>query len=249
MSSDTEMYMRKSGVILAEVTNIKDPDNLNRVKCKPVTTDRDVAETDWCYCAAPMAGNQYGQFFFPNPGDLVLLSYMGGDIHHPIILGGYWANRNKPPYQIQDGKNEIRSIKTPAGIEIKLEDTEKKEKLTLSTPSGTTILVDDEAKTITLGDQKAENRLLISWEKGEITLSAKTKLTLSAGDTSLVLEASGNIEAKAAKAVSISGTDVSVKGNSSVKAEGTQVDIKANGVLNAQATGNAVIKGAIVQIN
>ena len=32
---------------------------------------------------------------------------------------------------VQEGKNEVRSIKTPAGIEIKLEDTEKKEKITI----------------------------------------------------------------------------------------------------------------------
>lgn len=241
--------MRKSGVILAQVTNITDPDNLNRVKCKPVTVDKDVAETDWCYCASPMAGNGYGQFFFPNPGDLVLLSYMGGDIHHPIVLGGYWANDKKPPYPIQDGKNEVRSIKTPAGIEIKLEDTQKKEKITLVTPAGTTILLDDEQKSVVIRDKQAENQLLISWEKGEITLSAKTKLTLSAGDTSLVLESGGNIQAKASKAVSLSANEVGLQSTGSLKAEGAQVDIKASGMLNAQASGNTVIKGAIVQIN
>ena len=246
---DAGANMQKAGVVLAEVTNIKDPDNLNRVKCKPVSADKDVAETDWCFCAAPMAGNGYGQFFFPNPGDLVLLGYMGGDVHYPIVLGGYWANDKKPPYQIQDGKNEVRSVKTPAGIEIKLEDTEKKEKITITTPSGTMIQVDDEQKSVSIRDKGAENQLLISWEKGEITLAAKTKLTLSAGDTSLVLESSGNIQAKAAKAVECSANDISMKANASLQAEGAQVDLKSNGILKAQASGNAVIKGAIVQIN
>ena len=247
--SDASAYLQKSGVILAEVTNIKDPDNLNRVKCKPVTSDKDVAETDWCYCAAPMAGKSYGQFFFPNPGDLVLLSYLGGDVHHPIILGCYWANEVKPPYPIQDGKNEVRSIKTPAGIEIKMEDTEKKEKVTITTPSGTVIQVDDEAKTVALKDKQAENQLLIDWGKGEITLAAKTKLTLSAGQTSLVLESEGKITATATKSAEISASAITMQGKESFEAEAAQVNLKANGSLNAQASGNAVIKGAIVQIN
>ena len=247
--NDSSAYLKKSGVILAEITNIRDPDNLNRVKCKPVTTDKDVAETDWCYCAAPMAGKGYGQFFFPNPGDLVLLSYLGGDVHHPLVLGSYWANDVKPPYQIQEGKNEVRSIKTPAGIEIKLEDTEKKEKITITTPAGATLLLDDEQKSVTIKDQKAENQLLINWEKGEITLAAKTKLTLSAGDTSLVLESSGNLTATASKAMECSANDISLQSKASFKAEGAQMDLKSSGVLNAQASGNTVIKGLAVQIN
>ena len=172
MSNDASSYMRKSGVILAEVTNIKDPDNLNRLKCKPVTADKDVGETDWCFCMAPMGGQGYGQFFFPKVGDLVLLTYLGGDVHHPIVLGSYWANDIKAPYSIKDGVNEIRCIKTPAGIEIKLEDTEKKEKLTLTTPSGAMLQLDDENKSLALQDKNGENKLTILWEKGEITLAA-----------------------------------------------------------------------------
>lgn len=249
MSNDASSYMRKSGVILAEVTNIKDPDNLNRLKCKPVTADKDVGETDWCFCMAPMGGQGYGQFFFPKVGDLVLLTYLGGDVHHPIVLGSYWANDIKAPYSIKDGVNEIRCIKTPAGIEIKLEDTEKKEKLTLTTPSGAMLQLDDENKSLALQDKNGENKLTILWEKGEITLAAKTKLTLSAGDTSLVLESSGNLTATASKAMECSANDISLQSKASFKAEGAQMDLKSSGVLNAQASGNTVIKGLAVQIN
>lgn len=249
MSNDASNYMRKSGVILAQVTNIKDPDNLNRVKCKPVTTDKDVAETDWCYCMAPMAGNAYGQFFFPKVEDLVLLGYLGGDVHHPIIFGSYWANDVKPPYTVTDGKNEIRSIKTPAGIEIKMEDVDKKEKLTLTTPSGAMILLDDENKLVNIKDKQGENQFTIDWGKGEIMLKAKTKITLEAGKASLVLDGAGTIDASGDQAVNLTGADVAVKGNTSFKAEGGQVDLKASGMLNVQASGNATIKGAMVQIN
>ena len=109
--------------------------------------------------------------------------------------------------------------------------------------------LDDENKSISLQDKNAENKLTILWEKGEVTLSAKTKLTLSAGNTSLVLESSGNMTGTASKTVSLDGTDVELKAKNGLTENGANVDIKANGMLNAQASGNTVIKGAMVQIN
>ncbi len=241
--------MKARGLTLAKITNIKDPENRNRVKCQPISADKDVSETDWCYCIAPMAGKNYGMHCHPQVGDSVLLGYLGDDVHHPIVIGSYWAEQADATYPVKDGVNEIRSIKTPSGIEIKLDDEKDKQKLSITVPSGTLVSLDDEKKTISVQDKKAENKLIINWEKGEITLAAKTKLTLSAGDTSLTLESSGNMEGKASKAVKLTGADVAIKGNSSVKADGASVELKASGMLKAQASGNAVIKGAMVQIN
>ncbi len=240
---------KRTGVILAKVTNITDPDNLNRVKCKPVTSDPDVLETDWCYCISPFAGNAYGQFFFPSVDEYVLLGYLGGDVHHPIIFGSYWANTVKPPYPIKDGLNEVRSIKTPKGIEIKMEDTPEKEKLTLTTPSGAKLFVNDEAKTIDISDPKGENKLTFAWENGEITLSAKTKITLSAGTTTLELDSKAGITAKADKDISLTAANIKHKGNTGVSIEGAKVDVKANTMLTAQSSGVTTIKGTPVKIN
>ncbi len=248
-SSKTGPVMRKNGVILAQVTNIKDPDKLNRVKCKPVSADEDVAETDWCYYLSPTAGNGYGQMFFPSVNDFVLLGYIGGDVHHPIILGFYWANDNAPPYKIEDGKNNIRSIKTPAGIEIKLDDEASKEKLTLTTPSGAVILVDDENKKIELRGKETTTKLTIEWEKGEITLAADKKLTLSAGQTKLVLESSGNATCTANNKVSASGASVELEGKGTFKAKAPSVEIAGDATVNVKGSGIVTIKGGMVQIN
>ena len=47
---------RRYGVDMAKVTNIDDPEKLNRVKCKRITSDPDVGETDWMYVCSPLAG-------------------------------------------------------------------------------------------------------------------------------------------------------------------------------------------------
>ena len=97
-----ERQMERVGLTLAVVTNVSDPDKLNRVKCVPVENDQD-EETDWCYVMAPMGGKECGQFFFPNVNDLVVLGYLNGDPHRPMVLGAYWNTKVKPPYVIQDG--------------------------------------------------------------------------------------------------------------------------------------------------
>lgn len=233
--------MKKSGVVLAEVTNIKDPDNLNRVKCKPVSSDADVAETDWCHIVMPAAGKQSGFFFFPNVGDLVVLTYLGGNIHFPLVLGRYWTGDVPSPYSIKDGVNEISAIKTPSGIEMYLDDKKNEQKLTLTMPSGACVQLLDKEKSITLKDKAGKNCLTILWEKGEIEIKAETKLTLSAGGASIVLQSSGSADIAADKAVNVSGADISLKGKSSVKLDATTAELKASGT--------TTVKGAMVKIN
>jgi uncharacterized protein involved in type VI secretion and phage assembly len=240
---------RKSGIDMAVVTNIKDPDNLGRVRCKRLSEDPGVAETDWCYCMTPWGGKAYGMFFFPNVGDFVYLAYLGGEITNPVVIGCFWAGETAAPYKIESGKNEVSSIKTPKGIEIKLDDKDGKQKLLLTTPSGAQLQIDDEKKTILLQDKDAGNALTLKWEAGEIALKAKKKLTLAAGDTTISLESSGKIEMKATSAVKAEAANVELKAKSAVKAEGATAEVKATGQLTLQASGMTQLKGAMVKIN
>lgn len=242
-------YMQKSGLMLAVVTNVTDPDKLGRIKCKPVSEDPEVAETDWCFCLTPAGGKNYGFFFFPHVDDLVVLAFLNGDVHHPFVIGNYWADKTPAPLKIENGKNEIGLIKTPGGTEIRFVDTKEKEKLLITTPSGAALCIDDEAKAIQANDKKAENALILNWGKGEATLKAKTKLTLSAGDTSIVLESGGKITGNGKGAVSFEGTEIALKGKSGVKAQGATVQVKADRQLSLQGGGIAELKGGIVKIN
>ena len=240
---------QRPGLALARVSNINDPDNLGRVKCMPISEDPDVAETDWCFCLTPGGGNDYGLFIFPRVDDLVVLGYLHGEVHHPIVLGSYWAGSVNAPYKIEGGKNEIIGLKTPQGTEIKLDEDKGKEKLLITTPSQARISVDDEAKTIAIQDKQGDNALTIKWENGEIELKAKTKLTLSAGDTKITLESSGNLNGESKSSLSLKSGNVTVKGDSSFKAEGATAEVKASGQLTLQASGVAAVKGSMVKIN
>ncbi|GHU57912.1 phage tail protein [Clostridia bacterium] len=248
----------RAGISLAKVTNINDPDSLGRIKCKPVSENEDVTETNWCFCMSPFGGNGCGIFFFPNVDDLVMLAYLGGDVHHPVVLGSYWADAVKAPYKVDSGKNETATIKSPKGVEIKFDLQDGKEKLTLTTPSKAVIEIDDENKKITVQGDSADNALLIDWGKGEIELKAKTKLTLSAGDSKITLESSGNASVESKSKLAMKSLNVEVNADSGFKvASNGTAELKATGSMKVTATGPAnlessavtTVKGSLVKIN
>lgn len=244
-----DRQMARMGLTLATVTNITDPDNLNRVKCLPIENQENEEETDWCYVMAPLGGANRGQFFFPSVDDLVVLAYLGGDPHRPMVIGAWWNTEVNPPYAIEDGKIYNYSIKTPTGTELLLYDEPDKQKVTLTLPSGSVLRIDDENKAVALQDMNGDNALTMDLENGNVELKAKTKLTLSAGDTTITLESSGNITISASKKVSIEAAAIEEKGSSEVTVEGGTAEVKSNGTLTLQATGTAALKGSVVNIN
>lgn len=244
-----ERRMMRPGLTLATVTNVTDPDKLNRVKCLPIENKDNQEETDWCYVMAPLGGKECGQFFFPNVDDLVVLAYLGGDPHRPMVIGAWWNTQVKPPYVIDQGKVLNYSIKTPSGTELLLYDEAGKQKVTLTLPSGTVLKIDDENKAVALQDKSGDNALTMDLNGGNVELKAKTKLVLSAGQTAITLESSGAITQKASNKVSIEAANIEEKGSAGVKIEGATVEAKANATLNLQASGPTTVKGAIVNIN
>ena len=248
--------MSRYGLTLAKVTNIKDEENLNRIKCLPIGA-LDEEETDWCYVMTPMGGAERGLFLFPQVDDLVVLAWLDNDPHRPLVLGGFWNSETAPPFKIQDGKAQDYCLKTPNKIEITLHDEDSKQKLTVKMPSGATMVLDDENKKISLQDEGGDNSLSMDLQGGEVTLKAKSKLTLSAGDTkatleqggNISLEGKGNITLKANGKVALEGANVEGKANGSLKLQGATSEVKADASLTLSASGNTQLKGGIVKIN
>ena len=248
MGYSIENKMQRPGLALAVVTNVNDDQKLNRVKCLPIENEQ-LEETDWCYVMAPLGGKGCGQFFFPNVNDLVVLAYLGGDPHRPLVLGAIWNTVVTPPYTVQNGKVYNFSIKTPGGSELLFYDEPKKQKVTLTLPSGTKLTIDDENQAVALQDKGGENALTMDLKGGNITLKAKTKLELSAGSTTVTLESGGNLSVKANKEIAVETATLTEKGSAKVAVQGGAVEVKANATLDLQATGITTLKGTMVNIN
>ncbi len=240
--------MDRPGLTLAVVTNINDDKKLNRVKCLPIENEQK-EETDWCYVMAPLGGKGHGQFFFPNVNDLVVLGYLGGDPHRPIVLGAYWNSEVTPPYTIEKEQVYNFSIKTPSGTELLFYDEPDKQKVTLTLPSGTFLEINDETKKVTLSDKDGKNLLNMALDKGEVKLAADTKLTLAAGDTTIVLESSGKITQKASTEISSEAATIKGKASNQLALQGATAEVKADATLKLQGGPQASLSAAIVKIN
>ena len=233
---------------LATVKNIKDEEKLNRVRCLPIGAPDDEL-TDWCYVMAPMGGKERGLFLFPQVDDLVVLGYLENDPHRPIVLGSFWNSETTPPYTVSEGKAEDYCLKTPNKVEMTLHDEDKKQKVTITMPSGIVIEIDDEKQTLTTKNKESDTMLTMKMKEGEVELTAKTKLTLKSGDASVTLEKSGNITVKGSGDVNIEGKAVTVKSSGQLTMKGSDISASASKDLNLKATATASVKGTMLKLN
>ena len=126
---------RITGVVIGVVTNNQDPDDLGRVKVKfPWLSDVD--ESFWARTATPMAGKDRGVFLLPEVDDEVLVAFEHGDVRFPYVLGGLWNGVDTPPFNNQNGKNNVRAIKSRSGHLVKLNDEDGKETVEIIDKSG-----------------------------------------------------------------------------------------------------------------
>lgn len=235
---------RRYGVDMAKVTNIDDPEKLNRVKCKRITSDPDVGETDWMYVCSPLAGTNYGLYMMPKVGDLVLLSYLGGDVHRPFVIGSLWTKDVAAPYKIEGGKNETFSFRLPSGTEVVFSEASGKESVTITAATGAKMALDGEGKKILVTDKDGKNALTMDLGSGAVTVQADKKLTLSAGtNASITLDgASGKITVNGKTGVDIQTAQLKAE------ASGT-CQIKANGQMSVESSGMTQVKGSMLKLN
>ena len=234
---------------LAEVKDIKDDKNLNRVKCLPIGAPAEEI-TDWCYVMTPMGGKERGLFLFPQVGDLVVLGYLENDIHRPIVLGSYWNSESKPPVAVSKGKAEDYVFKTPKKVELTLHDEDKKQKLTVKMPSGITLEIDDEKQIVSTKNKGGDTLLSMKMKDGEIIVKAKSKVVLNAADKAkIILDKTGNITIQGNGAVKMEGQSIAVKAKGKADVQGMDVGVQGKTSLNLKASGTTSVKGALLKLN
>ncbi|MCO6434763.1 phage baseplate assembly protein V [Nitrosomonas nitrosa] len=169
------------GVYPALVTDIKDPDGQGRVKIKlPWCPDNSGGGYEvWARLAMPMAGNQRGTWFIPDPNDEVLVSFEGGDPRIPYVIGALWNGQDQPPETMDSaGNNFKKTICSRKGIKITLDDRDGTENLILETPGGQKLTLKDGPGAIEIQDSNGNS---LKFESSGITLIAAAKLTIQAG--------------------------------------------------------------------
>lgn len=168
------------GVYPAIVVDVSDPDGQGRVRIRlPWSPDTAEASYEaWARIATLMAGRSRGTWFIPEVEDEVLVSFEAGNPSRPYVVGALWNGADAPPESMDgSGDNNIRSIHSRSGIVIEFDDTSGSEKLTLETPQGQTVVLDDGERSVIVRDANGNSA---TFDSSGVTVDAAAKVTVNA---------------------------------------------------------------------
>jgi phage protein D len=183
-----------NNVVIGIVKNNVDPFQLGRVWLTfPHLSDLNLS--GWARLAVPSKGS----YFLPDNGTEVLVAFEQGDVNRPYVLGALWNGLNKAPESNLDGMNRIRVLRTPAGHQIKFDDTEGLGKIEIQTGSGQyQIVLDDTqgAGQVEISEKDGSSIVLQGGPNKKITIHSAGDLELDGNNISMSA-ATGSIKLSA----------------------------------------------------
>lgn len=224
-----------SGLQIAKVVKLEgDPYSEYKIQIEiPVLNDKE--NTLWARLGAMWASPQYGSFFIPDVGDEVIVAFINNDPNQAVVIGSLYSSKQKPPYELE-AKNDIHAIVTKSGMKIEFKEEDKV--ISIETPGGNKIQISDKDKGIQLTDQNS-NKIIMN--DSEVTIESAKALNLKA-KTNIVIEAGANLNIKAKSNLTAEGVNVEAKAQA-------QFTAKGNAKAELSASGQTVVKGAMVMIN
>jgi phage protein D len=234
-----------AGVAIAQVTDVRDPDKMGRVKVKYPWLSADYV-SGWARVVCQGAGKDRGWIALPEVGDEVLVGWEQQDFDRPVVYGGFYNGIDtmpKGPNELIDGGSGAinrRSLVSRKGHRIDLldQDGSKEGVRIASSDEKLLIHLDSTGTTITV---HADGKVLIEGTQG-ITLDAKTsELTMKAG----------SIKMTATQGVQVDGGSgsVAMKTNGPLTVEGLSVGVKGKTTAKLEGSAMTTITGGMVKIN
>ncbi len=218
-SSGNSLLPKVSGLQVGVVTSNEDPDGEHRVRVRLPLLGLS-GDGLWARVASLDAGDDRGFFFRPEIGDEVAVGFLGDDPCHPVILGMLHSSAKAAPLAGSDDNHE-KMFKSRSGMRVHFDDD--KIVMTLDTPAGNSIVLNEDEKSLTLADQNGNK---IKLDSNGIHLESAKAVEWKAG-TETRMESSTSFEIKA-------GTELKLEGSASAELAGG---------------GSTKVTGAMVQIN
>lgn len=190
----------------------------------------------WARFATNYASNGAGFFFFPEIGDEVLITFLNGDPRFPVIIGSLYSSQLKPKVE-PDEENSIKAIHSKSGIAFTFNETDKI--LTIETPGGNSVVLDDKDQQIVMTDSNSNK---VTMNSSGIALSSPADISL---------KADGKVDISGTTGINLSSSGGDVTGDGLNVTLEAQVAMKAAGNASAEfsASGQTTLKGAMVMIN
>lgn len=154
-----------------------DPDDIGRVKVRFVDKNPDDPGAEvWARVVTLMAGPNRGSWFMPEIDDEVLVAFDGSEKGESYVIGAMWSDRNQPPTGASTN-NYTKLLRTRTGVQIKMEDSDGQERLTLETPGGQKLTLRDGPGRIEIADSNGNE---IEFDPSGITVRASARVNVEA---------------------------------------------------------------------
>ena len=156
---------------LGVVTDSADPDTRGRIKVRLHSTGLEL----WAPVVTLGAGSGYGVSCLPRVGEQVVLAFLSPE--QPLVLGAVWSGSSSTPADASPVE-ERYVVRTPAGIQLMLDDASAGARVKIETPAGYHLTIDEGGGgkvTVEKGGEKIE----MSTSGISITTSGQVKVEAS----------------------------------------------------------------------
>lgn len=138
------------GVYPAIVLDVVDPDGLGRIKVGFPWLGQDASRVfAWATLLSFYAEDDSGFVALPSVDTQVVVAFEAGDLRRPYIIGAAWNGVESMPIT-PERANNTRTLKTRSGTVLEFDDTPGAPVVTLTTPSGHVLRLDDGASQVEL---------------------------------------------------------------------------------------------------
>ncbi len=236
---------RIPGVVVAQVSDVADPQQQARVKLTfPWLSDSYVS--DWARTAHFGAGKNRGSLFLPEVGDEVLVAFEQGDIRRPYVVGSLYNGVDTPPpgdsplVDSGSGAVDRRSFVSRLGHRIDFQDAD-------SSPQGVTIRTGDKKLSFSLDASKTD---ITVHSDGTVTITSKKGVTVDAGSSTVEIKG-GDLKLSGTNGVTIDGGGGAVKvtAGSELALSGATAKLEGSGQAEVKGGGSLALSGGVVRIN
>jgi phage baseplate assembly protein gpV len=172
-----KIYTTELGLVTAIFPHESDSDDGNYECTVRLKNRKQPDGSDFELRKVPVATHHIGQVNIPNVGDLVLLSFISGDIHAPVIIGRLYNDEDRPPAN-KEGEYILKH-KLDKGGTIKMD------------PDGViTITSQEEKSVITVKDDEVS----LATADGKVTVKMESGgLTIDVGTNNVTIKSQGNV--------------------------------------------------------
>jgi len=173
----------------------------------------------------PVATQHIGLVNTPNIGDLVLVSFINGDINSPVVVGRLYTDEDRPPVSKEEEIVYTPTYSKGSGLR----------RVHMEFPGGMLLSITDDDVTVEAG-----KTILKLNRDGDIQVESSAKVNVqSKGDMSF---SATNIKMESQGEMSFSATNIKMDSKATM-------EMKANATATVEASGPLTLKGAMVNIN